>query len=144
MKALKIFIVLFGMMTLVQTNINAQLIRAINVTMDLPTGSNGPYANATTVFADPQVQCHGTITIPLICNEPRIIVVKVYSTGLYSIAEPRDLLVSDTSGSPTMSYTTTLNFDCTGKDEVYIECGFIDNNGIYREDSGCVVIIQPY
>ncbi len=143
MKVLKIFIVLFGIMTLIQTTINAQLQTTFDVTMNFP---NGPYANATTVTVGPVLESHATITVNLTCTISRELVVKVYSSQLYSTTGTApQILVSDTSGSPTMSYTTTLNFDSTFEpdDKVYVECGYKDNNGAYKKDSGCVVVIQP-
>jgi len=138
MKNLKYFIVSFGLMTLAYTNINAQP----NIQLSFP---NGPFAHQTIEGEIDSITFGNdgaAVEVTLTSNLPSELVVTVYSQ-----AKNGEELVRKTSGSPTTSYTTVVFFNSNSLgegDQVYVECGYKDNNGHYHRDSGCVVIIQPW
>jgi len=136
MKTLKLFILLTGLFTLIQANLNAQI---------GPLTTQGPVAPPVIVnmteASGITTNAMGTssISVSVECNMPRELAIAAYTVPR-AINNPQLIL---TSQNATRNYTEQFNFDGFENDEVYVECGYIDDDGNYVSDSGCTVVIWP-
>jgi len=138
MKILKFFIILFGLITLASTNINAQKFLATTIDMEMelfnfppPT----PPEDIPTAYYRPM---GGEFAVDMWANGGTVeLALSIYDSD-------GTLLDQIPSGSPTTYHRFIPIFNADTGDELYLECGFISPNGAYHADSGCTVIVDPY
>jgi len=146
MKILKSFIILFGLITLAHTNINAQKAPAsVNVTMQF--NEEDWYASVPTeeeyLIGTGQMRFNSSANITLTSNLSRELVLVVRYEEIGGAFD--EWYISE---APTKQYqpdvTLSTEPSMYGQNvELYLECGYYDNNGIYQKDGGCTVIIHP-
>jgi len=153
MKILKFFIILFGLITLICNNTNAQapnerapdMVSAhppeprniSNIELEEPSVSmelNFPHGGASAIPG--AIARMVSTEAHLTATTPTVLALRIYDSS--GIEE-----TTYTSPSITDSHTFSFIIDGDPNDELYIECGYIWWDNTYRADSGCTVIIQP-
>jgi len=161
MKILKFFIILFGLITLICNNTNAQEpngrapievvpippewpdipyieLEEPDVSMDVIFPNGGAVADE-----DPSTGPPATMRLAMVPTEvhvtatiPTILALRIYD----SLGTIKSEYTSEPS---TDSYTFTIIIGGNPNDELYIECGYYGLDDLYRADSGCTVTIEP-
>jgi len=138
MKILKSFIILFGLITLALTNMNAQ-----KATVELVLHEDGWYAADPLIPEGPgdppteYMRPGNNIIVKSIVPRKLVLVIYTHEDG-----QELDTRISDditTIYRPQVEIMTAWDPD----KELYFECGFMDSNGAYQKDGGCTVIIHP-
>jgi len=127
MKTLKFCIPLFVLLFLVNVPLKAQkIILSPNV-----TGISVSYTPPTYEGRPVQITVNSGFL-------PRNLAVAMYTTSPESFEQ----IALESSGSLTTNHTFTLYGPLASTVEV--RCGYIDNQGTYREsDGGCIIVIEP-
>jgi len=123
MKALKLSILLFGLLFFINGTLTAQLIK------------KGPSPRGL------EISMGGSVNTPQ-SGEPFILTVTVSSYLVAALAIEYEHAEIQSSGGMTAEHTFNIPIE-ENKTEVHISCGHIDGSGEYEGDGGCTITIIP-